>query len=288
MDRNEAVLRELNLYLQWVRRSQPVPVETEAHTSVAAEIEPVALPATVEVSSPLAYSAFAGGVGGEQISALNGCETQQPAMGIAEIGPSSTSYTNPSSWAAFKAQVEGCTACKLRAGCTQAIPGAGDEKPDWLFVGEWPDAEEDAQGEPFLGQMGELFDNMLRSIKLSRGKNVHLTHVVKCRPPGDRAPGADEIAACLPHLKNQIELARPKLIIVFGDAAASALIGREAVLDSIRGTLHDYLGIPLLFTYSPAYLLRSPAEKAGAWKDLCLMTEFFAGLKTGTATKIDK
>jgi len=176
-------------------------------------------------------------------------------------------------WPELKQRVHDCTACKLRAGCTQTVFGVGDENADWLFVGEGPGADEDALGEPFVGQAGKLLDNMLLAIKLKRGKNVYIANVVKCRPPGNRAPHADEISQCLPYLQRQIELIRPKLIVVLGKTAATALLGRDATLGSLRGTLHDYRGIPVIVTYHPAYLLRSPTEKAKAWKDLCLAVQ---------------
>ncbi|MDD2913743.1 MAG: uracil-DNA glycosylase [Gallionella sp.] len=248
MDRNEAVLRELNLYPQWVRRNQPAPVAKEQPTPeklLAVRPEPV------------------------EASRLGGgkADTQQSAMGIATLNPS---YTGSLNWNELKQQVRDCTACKLRAGCTQTVFGTGDEQAEWLFVGEGPGADEDAQGEPFVGQAGKLLDNMLQAIKLRRGKNVYIANIVKCRPPGNRTPEADEIATCLPYLQRQIKLIKPKLIVALGKTAATALLGRDATLGSLRGTLHDYLGTPLLITYHPAYLLRSPMEKAKAWQDLCL------------------
>jgi DNA polymerase len=176
-------------------------------------------------------------------------------------------------WPELKQQVRDCNACKLRAGCTQTVFGVGDEKAEWLFVGEGPGADEDAQGEPFVGQAGKLLDNMLLAIKLKRGKNVYIANIVKCSPPENRNPEADEIAACMPYLQRQIELVKPKLIVALGKTAATALLGRDAALGSLRGALHDYRGIPLLVTYHPAYLLRSPMEKAKAWQDLCLATD---------------
>ncbi|MBI3901426.1 MAG: uracil-DNA glycosylase [Nitrosomonadales bacterium] len=205
-------------------------------------------------------------------------------------------------WPQLKTLVRDCTACKLRAGCTQTVFGVGDETADWLFVGEGPGADEDAQGEPFVGQAGKLLDNMLMAIKLKRGKNVYIANIVKCRPPGNRTPETDEIATCLPYLQRQIALIQPKLIVALGKTAATSLLGREATLGSLRGRLHDYwapavgmemeqgdvssrrqplphqttsshrvgAATPLIVTYHPAYLLRTPADKAKAWQDLCL------------------
>ena len=173
--------------------------------------------------------------------------------------------------------VRDCTACKLRTGCTQTVFGVGDEKAGWLFVGEGPGADEDAQGEPFVGQAGKLLDNMLMAIKLKRGKDVYIGNIVKCRPPGNRTPEADEIATCFPYLQRQIELIQPKIIVALGKTAATALLGKDATLASLRGRLHDYHGIPLIITYHPAYLLRTLADKAKAWQDLCLAVKTMEG-----------
>jgi len=148
--------------------------------------------------------------------------------------------------------------------------GVGDENADWLFIGEAPGADEDAQGEPFVGQAGKLLDNMLKSIGLKRGDNVYIANVVKSRPPGNRNPLPDEIAACMPFLRRQIELIQPKLIVTLGKVASETLLGREATIASLRGKVHAYQGIPLIVTYHPAYLLRTLQDKARAWEDLCL------------------
>ena len=174
-------------------------------------------------------------------------------------------------WAALKAAVSACTACPLHERRTQTVFGVGDEQADWLFVGEGPGAEEDAKGEPFVGQAGKLLDNMLSSIDLKRGEKVYIANVVKCRPPGNRNPEPDEAAACAPYLDRQIELIAPKLIVALGKVAATRLLGRDASIASLRGKLLDYHGRPLIVTYHPAYLLRNLGDKAKAWEDLCLI-----------------
>lgn len=179
-------------------------------------------------------------------------------------------------WSELKELVRSCTSCKLRSCCTQTVFGVGDEKADWLFVGEGPGEDEDALGEPFVGQAGKLLDNMLLAIKLWRGKNVYIANVVKCRPPGNRTPEPDEVAACMPYLQRQIELIRPRLIVALGKTASTALLGKNVPLGSLRGALHDYCGIPVVVTYHPAYLLRSPLEKAKAWQDLCFAVDTMA------------
>ncbi|OIP15988.1 MAG: uracil-DNA glycosylase [Betaproteobacteria bacterium CG2_30_59_46] len=178
--------------------------------------------------------------------------------------------TGTMDWAELKAAVAGCTACELHKTRTRTVFGVGDENADWLFVGEAPGADEDAQGEPFVGQAGKLLDNMLKSIGLKRGDNVYIANVVKSRPPGNRNPLPDEIAACMPFLRRQIELIQPKLIVTLGKVASETLLGREATIASLRGKVHAYQGIPLIVTYHPAYLLRTLQDKARAWEDLCL------------------
>jgi len=171
-------------------------------------------------------------------------------------------------WAQLKAKVAGCTDCKLRAGCTQTVFGVGDEKAEWLLVGEAPGAEEDRLGEPFVGQAGKLLDHMLHSIGLQRGRNVYIANVLKCRPPGNRNPEPDEVAKCSPHLLRQVALIQPRLIIAMGRFAAQTLLGTDATIASLRGRVHRYAGVPLVVTYHPAYLLRNLPDKAKAWADL--------------------
>jgi len=189
-------------------------------------------------------------------------------------------------WDELKCQVAGCTACALHQTRTQAVFGVGDEHADWLFVGEAPGAEEDAQGEPFVGQAGKLLDNMLKSIGLKRGDNVYIANVLKCRPPGNRNPLPEEVAQCQPYLKRQIELIQPKLIVTLGKFAAQALLGQESTIASLRGKAHTYQGIPLIVTYHPAYLLRTLPDKAKAWQDLCLAQETMQRLNSGASAAI--
>jgi DNA polymerase len=172
-------------------------------------------------------------------------------------------------WPELKAAVAQCAACALHAKRTNTVFGVGDENADWMFVGEGPGADEDALGDPFVGQAGKLLDNMLAAIRLKRGENVYIANIVKCRPPGNRNPEPGEAAECLPFLRRQIELVRPKLIVALGRVAALNLLEKDASIASLRGRVHDFAGTPLIVTYHPAYLLRSLAEKAKAWEDLC-------------------
>ena len=173
-------------------------------------------------------------------------------------------------WRDFAADVDACTACGLCRTRNKSVPGVGDVDADWLFVGEAPGAEEDARGEPFVGHAGKLLDNMLGALKMARGRNVYIANVLKCRPPNNRTPEPNEAAACRPYLERQIELLRPKLIVALGKSAATLLLRTDASIASLRGRIHRYQGLPLIVTYHPAYLLRTPQDKAKAWEDLLL------------------
>jgi len=160
-----------------------------------------------------------------------------------------------------------CTRCKLHAHRTQIVFGVGNPKADLVFVGEAPGADEDAQGEPFVGRAGQLLTRMIEAIGLKR-EQVYICNVLKSRPPNNRTPEPDEIAACEPFLIAQLKAIQPKLICALGAIAASNLLKTKVPLGKLRGTFHDYHGIPLLVTYHPAYLLRNPNEKKTAWQDL--------------------
>jgi DNA polymerase len=171
-------------------------------------------------------------------------------------------------WTQLRAAAAACRACSLCEQRKQAVFGVGAENAPWMFIGEGPGADEDEQGDPFVGQAGKLLDSMLAAIGIRRGREVYIANVVKCRPPGNRTPTADEAAACAPFLDRQIALVGPKLIVALGKTAAMRLLDTEASLSSLRGRVHRYRGVPLVVTYHPAYLLRSLPEKSKAWEDL--------------------
>jgi len=181
-------------------------------------------------------------------------------------------------WTQFAADVSACTACGLARTRQRTVPGVGDSRADWLFIGEAPGAEEDARGEPFVGQAGRLLDSMLAALGMNRIKSVYIANVLKCRPPGNRAPTPLEVEACLPYLNRQIALIQPKLIVALGKSAATTLLGEEATIASLRGRVHRYKSVPLVVTYHPAYLLRNLPDKAKAWEDLCLARTTLLGI----------
>ena len=181
-------------------------------------------------------------------------------------------------WDTLADAVAHCTACPLYATRTQGVLGVGDRNADWLIIGEAPGADEDAQGEPFVGQAGKLLDAMLAAIDLKRGDNVYITNVLKSRPPGNRNPEPDEVAACRPYLLAQIELIQPKLILALGRFAAQSLLDTDEAIARLRGRVHRFQDVPLIVTYHPAYLLRNLPDKARAWEDLCLARRTYATL----------
>lgn len=181
-------------------------------------------------------------------------------------------------WNDLQQQVAGCRACSLCETRRRTVFGVGNANADWMLIGEAPGAEEDARGEPFVGQAGRLLDNMLASVGMSREgqtpRSVYIANVLKCRPPGNRNPQPEEVAKCEPFLLRQIELVGPALIVVMGRFAAQSLLGTEASIASLRGKPHriNVAGrqIPVVVTYHPAYLLRNLVDKEKSWADLCL------------------
>jgi DNA polymerase len=180
-------------------------------------------------------------------------------------------------WQLLQDEVSACVKCGLAATRTRTVFGVGNPHADWLVIGEAPGAEEDRQGKPFVGAAGKLLDAMLQAIGLSREQNVFITNMLKCRPPGNRDPKAEEIAACLPYLMRQIAAIKPKLILAVGRIAAQSLLATDVPLGRLRGRVHRFgpLSTALIVTYHPAYLLRSPAEKRKAWEDLKFARDYF-------------
>jgi len=185
-------------------------------------------------------------------------------------------------WDALRAAVAGCTRCVLSETRTQTVFGVGNPKARWMFIGEAPGAEEDKRGEPFVGRAGQLLTAMLKAIGFRR-EDVYIANVLKCRPPGNRDPRPDEAARCRGYLERQIELVSPALVIAVGRIAAQNLLATDVPLARLRGQVHA-LGLrawPLVVTYHPAYLLRSPAEKRKAWQDLLFARQVSERIERG-------
>jgi len=174
-------------------------------------------------------------------------------------------------WGGLQSGVSCCTACDLHASRTQTVFGVGNRNADWLVIGEAPGADEDKQGEPFVGRAGQLLNAMLLACGFKR-EQVYIANILKCRPPNNRDPRPEEVLSCEPFLMRQIEMIQPKLILAVGRIAAQNLLQCDTPIGKLRGRVHQFrdTGIPLVATYHPAYLLRSPAEKRKSWQDLQL------------------
>ena len=174
-------------------------------------------------------------------------------------------------WEPLAATVSNCERCVLHETRRRTVFGVGNRDADWMIIGEAPGADEDRQGEPFVGKAGQLLNEMLRAAGFAR-EDVFIANILKCRPPNNRDPRPDEIAACGGYLQRQIELVNPKLILAVGRIAAQNLLQSEQPVGRLRGEVHrlEPPGVPVVVTYHPAYLLRSPAQKRKAWADLCL------------------
>jgi DNA polymerase len=182
-------------------------------------------------------------------------------------------------WAQLTDAIAHCQACGLCQGRRQAVPGMGPQRARWMVVGEAPGEQEDKQGLPFVGPAGQLLDAMLAAMGLTREADVYIANVIKCRPPHNRNPDPAEVAQCQPYLRRQIELVQPDLILALGKFAAQTLLAGvvpdvdKLPLGKLRGQVHQVHGTPVVVSYHPAYLLRSPLDKAKTWFDLCLAME---------------
>ena len=206
----------------------------------------------------------------------------QPPRAIAPVpapAPAPVALLRPDiatlDWPALRDSVAACRACALCESRRQTVFGVGHPRAHWLIVGEAPGEQEDLHGEPFVGDSGRLLDNMLHALGLTRGegppeRQVFIANTLKCRPPRNRNPEPAETAQCAPYLARQIELVQPRIILAMGRFAAQALLASDEPLGKLRGRVHAWRGVPVVATYHPAYLLRTLADKARAWDDLCL------------------
>ena len=199
------------------------------------------------------------------------------ALGIDRWAARQSTATD--AWSELKRCVAECTRCDLHRSRTQTVFGVGDPKAKWMVVGEAPGAEEDRQGEPFVGAAGQLLNAMLGAIELPR-ETVFIANILKCQPPENRDPRPEEINECLSYLQQQIEQVAPRILLAFGRVAAQSLLGTDATLAKLRGTVHRFgqRQIPVIVTYHPVYLLRTPSDKRKAWEDLKLARQVFAEL----------
>ena len=196
-------------------------------------------------------------------------EVSEAATAPAKISARTDTLTPD--WEELRATVAGCTRCQLHQHRTQTVFGVGNRDADWMIIGEAPGAEEDRRGEPFVGRAGKLLDEMLRAVGLDRS-TAFITNILKCRPPNNRDPAANEAAACRGYLERQIDMINPRLILAVGRIAAQQLLHSDSPVGRMRGRVHSLKNrqVPVIVTYHPAYLLRSPSQKRKVWEDLCL------------------
>ena len=245
----------------------PVPVASVATPLATPPATPLAAPAGVAVARP------------EALPVAGPAPTVTPA-----VKPPALIDASSLAWPALRDAVAACRACSLCETRRQTVFGVGHPQAHCMIVGEAPGETEDARGEPFVGESGQLLDRMLRAIGLGRlpadppdpnqaadpARQVFIANALKCRPPRNRNPTPQELATCQPYLERQVALVQPRVIIAMGRFAVQSLLGSDEPIGKLRGRVHRWRGAPLVVTYHPAYLLRQPAEKARAWDDLCL------------------
>lgn len=265
-DRQQAMLREMGvtLWLPPAPAEVPLPEVTVPVPVQAPVPSPAPAPAPVRMSRPVAAVAEANLLSAPRPLAAR-------PSGVAAMD-----------WPALREAVAGCEACGLCRGRQNTVFGVGHEQAQWMIIGEAPGEQEDRQGEPFVGKAGQLLDNMLRAVGLTRDEagpeqQVYIANVLKCRPPMNRNPEPQEVAQCEPFLKRQVELVAPKLILAMGRFAVQSILQTGEPIGRLRGRVHAYQGVPVVVTYHPAYLLRNPADKARSWDDLCLAREVLRG-----------
>lgn len=268
----KAILAEMGMSPVWVRRDDAPPVARRLNVETPRVTEAFAVPDDSRPVRGAPPKEKADSIGMPTLAAVDGAAGARTVADVVGMG-----------WDELRRSILDCRACGLCAKRKQAVPGVGDENAAWLFIGEGPGAEEDARGEPFVGQAGRLLDAMLAAIGLARGEDVYIANAVKCRPPSNRTPENAEMAICFPYLKRQIALIRPELIVLLGRAAVNSVLGEEKSLASLRGKTLAYRDgdreIPVVVTYHPAYLLRNLPDKAKAWEDLCRARTMMRGLR---------
>lgn len=239
---SEEPASEPDLRAAWVRNSIPESTPAPAPSTTIPAIEENVIPRRITVSD-------------------------QPVPALVSFGPILSAEQRPAALEAVRDLIGDCQRCQLAQGRNKLVFGVGDPNAQLMFVGEGPGADEDRQGEPFVGRAGQLLNNMITAMGLKR-EQVYIANIVKCRPPQNRKPEPDEARTCLPFLERQIEIVRPRVLVALGATAATYLLGARGSIGAMRGRIHDYRGIQTVVTYHPAYLLRDPTQKKEAWKDL--------------------
>lgn len=267
-DRQRAMLAEMGVRVWWPSSpAEPaLAPEAPAAQAPAATAAPAAVPAAVPPAAPSVAQPTARPVP----VAPPPARAASPALVVKPLADG----VDRMDWAALQQTAAACEACGLCAQRKKSVFGVGDVQADWLVVGEAPNEEDDLAGEPFAGQAGQLLDNMLKAVGLSRKAQgeggVYIANVTKCRTPGTQNPSPEELATCAPYLARQVALVQPKIILLMGRFAVQSVLQSTEPLGKLRGQVHTHQGVPVVVTYHPSYLLRNPADKAKAWADLVL------------------
>ena len=267
-DRNSLFLQEMGLGPRWsLRDAAASAAELDAAAADAAAADAAAADAAAVSVAPagtVAAQAEPGSTAPANIPA--------PPFQSSEADHPSALQIAAMSWPQLQASIAACRKCPRCEMRRHAVAGAGDTKANWLFVGAAPESDDSPQAQPLAGAGPSLFNNMLAAIGQGPNENAYLTTTVKCRATDDRAPSADELAACRPYLERQIALLQPTVMVAFGAAAAAAMLGRDpaTALSTMRGAAHRYGDLPLIVTHEPRHLLLHPTDKREAWVDLCL------------------
>ena len=271
--RQRAMLAEMGVRVWAPRRNMAsAPAPPPAPEADASAVTEAALPRPAPASAPAAPAPRPADV---PVS-VRAPAVSATAVAVASAPPAAP-VVDGLDWPALQTAVSACEACGLCSSRKQAVLGAGARQAHWMVVGDAPDEHDDAQGEAFVHQAGQLLDNMLAAVGIAREgapeRAAYLTHALKCRPPASRSASAEEAAQCEPYLARQLALVQPRIVLAMGRIAAQSMLQTKAPLGRLRGQVHDYRGVPLIATYDLGYLLRTPAAKREAWADLCLALE---------------
>ena len=275
-DRQRAMLAEMGVRVWW----PSTPAEPAAQAMPAAPA-PEAAPAVASTVAPMSAATTAPMTASTAAAPAVVPRPPQAASVRPAVSPVPVLTTRPLAdgvdrmdWTTLQAMAAACQACDLCAQRKKSVFGVGDQQAQWMVIGEAPGEQEDLQGEPFVGQSGQLLDNMLKAVGLSRQAQgeggVYIANAIKCRPPGNHNPTPQELATCAPYLARQVALVQPQIILLMGRFAVQSVLQTTEPIGKLRGQVHTYQGVPVVVTYHPAYLLRNPADKAKAWADLVL------------------
>jgi len=262
-DRQRAMLAEMGVRV-WMPKTQ---TQTQPQTQLQAQPQTAFAPAepSKTVTSPAPVAPVAPAASATRPTAPAPKMVTMPVVDIAAL-PEGIAQMD---WPALQSAVSACTGCGLSQGRQQAILGEGPATSDWMVVGDAPGEDEDKAGSSFAGPAGQLLDNMLKALGLTRSQ-VYITHALKCRTPTGRSASQVEVSHCATYLARQVALVQPKVILAMGRTAALALLQSAEPLGKLRAEVQSFQGVPVVVTYPPAYLLRNQADKAKAWADLCL------------------